>query len=191
MIRFPLILLVSTLFLNPLVSCATAQQLSNEETKRLLWITEEEKLASDVYHYLYDIWALKAFSNITASESQHQLAMQELLSRYSLSDPRKDVLGQFSNPDLQQLYDDLIAQGSESLEQALYVGAMIEELDIVDLQKATNLSSREDIRQVYEQLIQGSVNHLQAFMRQIEMRGFSYTPQYLDLESFKSFLVTR
>ena len=54
-----------------------------------------------------------------------------LLDRYGLADPALDP-GKFSDPTLQALYDQLIAQGSVSLEEALKVGVLIEQTDIAD-----------------------------------------------------------
>ena len=83
------------------------------------------------------------------------------------------------DPRLQALYDQLVAGGSVSLVEALKVGAAIEEIDIIDLQAALALVDNRDIRLVYENLLSGSRNHLQAFVRALQQQGVVYTPQYL------------
>jgi hypothetical protein len=76
-----------------------------------------------------------------------------LLQRYALADPAAATgLGQFADPRLQVLYDQLVAGGSVSLVEALKVGAAIEEIDIIDLQAALALVDNRDIRLVYEPL---------------------------------------
>jgi len=73
-------------------------------------------------------------------------------------------VGYFVSPILQGLYDDLVEQGSESLYDALGVGVYIEELDIGDL---TDIIEEQglpsNIVNVYENLREGSYNHLEAF----------------------------
>ena len=53
--------------------------------------------------------------------------------------------------------------GTRSLEDAYRVGVRIEELDIADLKAALAQVTNARIRQVYENLLQGSQNHLAAF----------------------------
>ncbi len=101
----------------------------------MLWMREEEQLAHDVYVVLGDLWGLRIFENIAASETTHIDLVSGLLDRHGIDDPTAgNDLGTFTDPTLQGLYDQLIADGSESLEAALGVGALIEELDISDLQ---------------------------------------------------------
>ncbi len=136
--------------------------LSAEEAASLLYMREEEKLARDVYNALYAVSGQPVFSNIAASEQTHMDAIKVLLDRYGLPDPALGP-GQFSNPDLQALYDQLVAQGSRSLTDALKVGVAIEELDIRDLQTRMDQTDNADIQLVYSRLMIASNNHLQAF----------------------------
>jgi len=48
----------------------------------------------------------------------------------------------------------------------IQVGIFIEETDIADLQKAISESKHDDLDRAYENLLQGSYNHLQAFIAQ-------------------------
>jgi len=86
------------------------------------------------------------------------------------------------NPDLQLLYDDLIAQGNQSLEAALTVGATIEDLDIADLQQRA--TDTPDIALVYANLEKGSRNHMRAFVRNLDQRGVAYSPVYISQADF-------
>ena len=91
------------------------------------------------------------------------------------------------NADLQKLHDDLVDAGTPTVDEALVVGAMIEELDIYDLKVAIDrLSNNEDIKMVYENLTKGSRNHLRSFYKQITNRGGSYEPIYISQEEFLS-----
>ena len=61
--------------------------------------------------------------------------MRTILIKYNITDPvTDDTVGVFVNSDLQKLYTDLTTQGNQSAENALKVGALIEDLDIADLQ---------------------------------------------------------
>ncbi|EGW53381.1 DUF2202 domain-containing protein [Candidatus Endoriftia persephonae] len=159
----------------------TSEPLSLEESEKLTFMREEEKLARDVYLTLYEQWKHPVFSNISSSEQRHMEAMERQLDNYEIVDPvMDDSIGMFTNTDLANLYAELIAKGQTSLINALMVGALIEEIDIEDLQHAIADSTHPDLTQTYENLIRGSRNHLRAFVRQIESLGVPYTAQALD-----------
>ncbi len=160
-------------------------ELSDTEAEGLVYMREEEKLARDVYQTLYEKWGAKVFVNITQSEQTHMDAVLTLLNRYGLTDPASAQAGVFQNVDLQTLYTDLVAQGSASLIEAYNVGALIEDLDINDLELYMSGTIREDLLVVYENLQRGSRNHLRAFNSQIEqMTGTSYVPVYISETAF-------
>jgi hypothetical protein len=71
------------------------------------------------------------------------------------------------NPDLQALYDSLIAQGSVSEQAAMEVGVVIEETDIADIDVMISETTESDVLAVLDSLRSGSVNHLAAFQRQL------------------------
>lgn len=168
----------------------TEEPIDDMEQSSLLFMREEEKVARDVYLKLYELWGSQVFQNISSSEQRHMDAILTLLDRYGLVDPAagKDI-GEFTNADLQKLYDDLLVKGSVSWEQALHVGALIEEVDIQDLKNAINNSvDNQDVTYVYEQLKKGSVNHLNAFVTNLSRLGISYEPQYLTTDEYNSYL---
>lgn len=158
----------------------TSSALSSAEREALVFMREEEKLARDVYQTLHQKWGLPVFLNIAGSEQQHTDRIKMLLNTYGLADPVvNDGVGAFANAELASLYAQLVAQGSQSALEALKVGALIEETDIADLQKALQDATRPDIRMVYENLMRGSRNHLRAFTSQLASRGVTYTAQVL------------
>ena len=161
-------------------------ELSDSEAAGLVFMREEEKLARDVYIYLYQVWEQKTFDNIAASEQAHTDAMLDLLYKYGIDDPVGDnAEGVFVDQNLQGLYDTLTATGSASLIDALLVGAAIEEIDLIDIKHLVDeLDGNDDIRQVYENLIAGSENHLRAFVRVLEQQGITYTPGHLSQEEY-------
>jgi len=165
------------------LAVVTDAELSAEEIEALLYMREEEKLAYDVYQTLYDLWGLPIFQNISQSELSHTNSIKTLLDRYGLTDPALSEVGVFTNPDLQALYNELVARGEQSLAEALKTGAAIEEIDILDLEKELAQINQADIRQVFQNLLQGSENHLRAFVSNLENQtGEVYQPQYMSVE---------
>lgn len=142
----------------------TATALSGAEVETLVYMREEEKLARDVYRTLFNRWNLQIFNNIARSEQMHMDTLAGMLTIYSVADPvASDSTGSFTNPVLASLYDQLVARGSVSASEAIQVGIYIEETDITDLQNAIAESTHDDLDRAYENLLQGSYNHLQAF----------------------------
>ena len=133
----------------------------------LLYLIEEEKLAHDVYTVLGATWGGNTFTNILASETSHQDQVLNLLNSYGLTDPRSPDIGVFVNPDLQALYDQLIAQGMTSQTEAYKVGVFIEETDITDLTTAINSTSDATIVATLEKLRRASESHLAAFSKKL------------------------
>jgi hypothetical protein len=150
------------------------------ESETLLWMREEEKLARDVYLTLDAQWQLVVMERIAASEQRHFDALGGKIERYALADPALPWDGQFSDPELQALYDELVIIGGESAAQALVVGATIEDLDIADLLVAIENTDQPDLERTYGHLLEGSKNHLRAFVQQLRAIGLDYEPQYID-----------
>ena len=166
------------------------QQLTREEVEGILFMREEEKLARDVYLYLYEVHPLRPFLNISKSEQAHMDAIKYLIDTYELEDPvGENQEGVFQNPELQQLYNELIKTGSESREEALKVGALIEEIDIIDLRtELEETAKNEDVIRVFDNLCQASERHLKAFVRVLSLYEVEYTPVKLEQEEFDSIL---
>lgn len=154
--------------------------ITNETKNSLLIMREEEKLAHDVYVTLYEKWGIPIFDNISGSEQRHTDAVLDLLEVRGLSDPAAGLgRGEFSNPDFVTLYKQLVEKGSQSLMDALLVGATIEDLDLYDLDQWMAKIKDEDILSVYKNLAKGSRNHLRAFYGQITSREGDYKAQYI------------
>jgi hypothetical protein len=165
---------------------AAEGELTDAEIEGIRFMREEEKLARDVYLYLYEIYPLKPFWNIASSEQSHMDAIEYLISTYQIEDPvGENPRGVFQNEELQELYNELIEQGSSSREEALQVGALIEEVDIMDLQKELDsIVQNEEVFRVYSNLLAASEKHLRAFTRVLASYGVDYTPVKLSQEEY-------
>lgn len=171
------------------VNSLPIESLNPAELTSLSFMREEEKLARDVYITLYNRWGVNIFTNISASEQTHMDAILMLLNKYSLTDPAgSNPVGVFNNTTLQNLYNQLVAQGNISVLEAYKVGATIEDLDIFDLQNALINIDNQDIRLVFDMLTKGSRNHLRAFYKNILNAGGTYTPQYITQVQFDSII---
>ncbi len=156
-------------------------EISPAEKAGLLFMREEEKLARDVYLTLYDTWNQQIFQNIANSEQTHTDAVLTLLTAYDIPDPvGSNPIGVFVDNDLQSMYDSLVNKGYASLIDALQVGAAIEEIDIIDIEKRKeDVIGNDDIIETYDMLLKGSRNHLRAFIKNLANQGIDYQPKYL------------
>lgn len=163
----------------------------NEET-HLVFMREEEKLARDVYTKLGDMYPnATVFGNIDDSEQRHTDAVKEMLLQYDIDDPNtNDNLGIYTGKDYADYFTEkyklLTEMGADSELLALYVGALIEELDMLDLVQCPKAiveadngidsvddcglvyTDEEDVESLLESLLDGSKNHLRAYVGKIE-----------------------
>jgi hypothetical protein len=149
-----------------------------EEVEGLMLMREEEKMAHDVYSSFYDKFGLRVFANIANSESKHMEAVLWLINSYKLTDPASNELGVFENADIQNLYNKFMSEGVNEVE-ALKIGAFIEEYDIADLEKLISETGNMYIVRVYTNLLNGSKNHLRAFVKNLSSRNVVYQPSIL------------
>ena len=170
-----------------LSSIPASASISPADADGLVFMREEEKLAHDVYVTLGNLWGSNVFANISQAEETHVAAVGALLTRYGIKVPMvNSEVGVFTNPVFTALYSDLVATGSQSLIDALTVGALIEDLDIMDLQRLASTSP--DIAIVYDALELGSRNHMRAFYRQLQKVGADYTPSYISQSEFDAII---
>ena len=156
------------------------EALNADEIKSLTIMREEEKLAHDVYIALYNKWNVPVFTNIASSEQTHTTAVLTLLNKYGLTDPAaSNTVGVFNDTTLQNLYNQLVSQGSVSTLDGFKVGATIEDLDIFDLNNWLTKVDNQDIQFVYQNLNKGSRNHMRSFYGQVLNAGGTYTAQFI------------
>ncbi len=181
----------------------------NEET-HLIFMREEEKLARDVYLTLGRIWPdVIPFQNIAPSEQEHTTRIKEKLEKYGIPDPNPytddiDSVGEFEGDDYGDYFagkfEYLVNWGTKSELDALYVGAFIEELDMVDIIQCPEViqtthglgeydcglgyTDNNDLQNVLGNLLEGSKNHLRSYVGNIEaVKGeCSYEPTFLSFE---------
>jgi hypothetical protein len=163
----------------------------NEQT-HLAFMREEEKLARDVYIRLSTMYPdHPIFGNIDDSEQKHTEAVRDMLVKYGLDDPNtNDNVGVYTGEGygwyFTEKFHELIERASISELEALYVGAFIEELDMMDINQCPRVivetdndindvtecgrvyTDNADIDNLYASLLDGSDSHLEAYVRNIE-----------------------
>lgn len=149
----------------PQGTTTAAAVVDDDLVETLTYMREEERLARDLYAAIAELYdGARPFSRITNSEDHHFDAVGVLLDRYDIDDPSEGLAaGTYAVAELQELYDDLLAQAATSLEAAYDVGITIEEADIDDLGLALAADYPSDVDAVLENLLAGSENHLAAY----------------------------
>jgi hypothetical protein len=150
-----------------LASTHAAADLSSEAVDTLRFMIEEEKLAGDVYRVFGGLYpTIRPFQNIPRSEDMHfnTLVGQAGLAGVDVSDLTALSAGVYLDAGLQNLYGQLVAEGSGSSFAALSVGRSIELRDIDDLTAArAQLDPSSSLYTAYGNLMNASYNHLRAF----------------------------
>ena len=160
-----------------------------------MFMREEEKLARDVYLAMYNLWNLPVFQNIANSEQSHMDAMKKMIDFFGLEDPVIDQVGAFDNGELQDLFHKLTdpaidqdGDGDSDLLDALYVGGLIEEKDMLDIYAALEAADNPLLEATYDELLRGSRNHLRAYVSAIESLGYEYEAQILSSEEIEEII---
>lgn len=194
---FVIAVAMATLVVSPALAAPGGKtQLTKKVIEHLNFMREEEKLAHDVYVYMYARWNAEEnaeiFNLISLSEQQHMDTMLKMLDKYDLTDPASSEFGVFNNEDLQDKYYALTAIGEVDYHSALHeVGGFIEELDMIDIQEAIDVNQTPvDITTAYEHLMEGSKNHLRAFVDALASQlDYDYDEaQLLDQELFDAII---
>ena len=185
----------------------------NEKT-HLMFMREEEKLARDVYLTLGTLYPdAVIFGNIDDSEQRHTMAVKAMIEKYGYEDPNtNDNIGMFTGEDygwyFTEKYNQLVERGQASELEALYVGAFIEELDMMDINQCPkvivetdnginditecgkNYTDNPDIVKLYDSLLDGSASHLRGYVKNIEQQigKGNYQAQVLSQEEVNSIL---
>jgi hypothetical protein len=190
--------------------------LDNIEAAHLTFMREEEKLARDTYLTLALMYPEQSVFNTiaTTSEQTHTDTMRDKLAQYGLEDPNPETnnlpeslgvfMGEEWGPYFTDKYNKLVEISSGSELDALYIGALIEELDMHDITVCPQVmqdagypsicgleyTDEKGLQNAYNSLIDGSESHLRAYVGQIEavIGVGEYQAQYLTQEDVDTIL---
>jgi len=192
----------------------TTANLTIAEEQHLTFMREEEKLARDVYIVFSQMYPRsRAFGRIDDSEQKHTDAVKKLLDKYDVVDPStNDNVGVFTGAEYSEYFtekfNEFVTKGEMSVLDAMYVGAFIEELDMIDINYCNQQildanvelytrddcglksTDRADVQRTLNNLLNGSRNHLRAYVNQIERHiGYgNYEAQLLPQEEVDEIL---
>jgi hypothetical protein len=113
--------------------------------------------------------------------------MLKKLDKYHLPDPAL-AEGEFTDEGLQEKYDELSEAGLKAYVDGLYVGATIEEIDMIDIQDAIDITTHLDVINAYQNLLEGSKNHLRAYVSALAAQGVTYEPQFISKELYNAII---
>ncbi|NPA27565.1 MAG: DUF2202 domain-containing protein [Epsilonproteobacteria bacterium] len=174
-------------------------ELTQQNKDDLAFMGNEERLAYDLYTYLYNYHLtnsnteIRQLSNIAnQSETTHIKVVRDLVNKYEIEPDELTIIGEpvasrttpqdelpagkYDVEHVQELYDALEDKGKQSVRDALEVGCMVEVTDINDLNPkidAANASGAKDLVEAFEFLRAGSYNHYWAFDRGLKSLGIS------------------
>jgi len=206
----------------PFVATAAPQQLTDGDIAHLIFMRSEEKLARDVYLTLGAMYPnMPVFHNIACrAEQTHTEQINGLFDKFNISemDPEPDtvtvdgcpdplpvppdIIGKFGSGNdifkeyFENKYNNLIMEAGVGELEAALVGALIEELDMKDINDCNDVIYEKfsavvecgltvtDVRALENtlgNLLAGSENHLCAFISQIGPMIYPecYEQQYL------------
>ncbi len=170
----------------------TISSLDTNEQTHLEFMREEEKLARDVYLTLGTLYPNSpVFGKIDDSEQRHTDIVKAKLLQYGVADPNtNDNIGVYTGQDygwyFEEKYKALVELAAVSELDAMYVGAFIEELDMLDISQCPKVivetdnaiddtplcglvyTDKKDLQEVYYSLLDGSESHLRSYVRNIE-----------------------
>ncbi|MDP3912892.1 MAG: DUF2202 domain-containing protein [Bacteroidota bacterium] len=158
----------------PIPVCTITGTVTEAEAAGLLFMREEEKMARDVYSYLYLKYKLPVFNNISKSETAHMSSVLRLIAGFKITDNSNNNSGEFTDTQIAELYKQLITMGNVSVIDALKVGVLIEQTDIADLKNELLAVENASVKTVYSNLLKGSEAHLKAFTWNLKIRGVVY-----------------
>ena len=160
-------ILLSVLFVGALqflIAADSSTQTSQTTKQALEKQLDEERLAYQLYTALGEIHpGLRQFQKIPRAEARHFKALRQYAYRQYPDLETFELTGNFINPDVQKLYDTLLAKGKVSASAALQAGVAVEELDIRDLDAALEITTDQELVAIYKRLRAGSERHLAAF----------------------------
>ena len=123
--------------------------------KMLTYAIEDEYLAQTEYKVIMDTFDVqKPYSNIIKAEATHISLLEPLLKEYDVAVPQKDWKSLVIVP--------------KTIEESYAVGVDAEKKNIAMYEKFLKENLPAEVKEVFEELKNGSEKHLAAFQRQVD-----------------------
>lgn len=176
---------VSTFKVNNISSVFVATSaLTADEIEFLYATREDEKLEKDVTEaFLAKYPTSITFSNIAEAEATHIAAIENVLTCYEIEFPALGEAVVFVDEARQNQYNELLAKAT-SLVEAYKATALLEEQSIAAYAAVIPNITNVNIKIVVINLMEGSSNHLKAYVHQLSILGVTYLPALLDQTTY-------
>ncbi|WP_300219197.1 DUF2202 domain-containing protein [Methanoregula sp.] len=160
-------------------------ELNATETADILLLQEEAKFAYDLNAALYGMHTtLPLLQDISNAAKVSMKVDDVILFRYDIPNPEKQKAGIFTNPLLQQMYNNDLNTGLSSAADALRVSAQFTEMNIADLSAAIGRTDNQDLTYIYNHQMAVASNNLRQLSQAMSGYGVVYTPNYITAESY-------
>ena len=121
----------------------------------LVYAIEDEYLAQAEYDVIMDTYGVqKPFSNIIKAEATHISLLEPLFEEYGVTIPEKD-------------WESLVVV-PETVDAAYAIGVDAEEKNIAMYERFLKENLPDNVKEVFEELMNASEKHLTAFQRQVD-----------------------
>ena len=140
---------------NPLI-------LNDCEKCGLAVLLETAKMHRDIYTWINARFPHDEFTELAESEGTCRQLLTEKAERYGLTNPTLNKLpGEFENPGLQNQYNEFIRLSTGGLQDMIDNAIVMEEAMICKVvEQQCNLCGKDDIRQVYGDLLETTNSQL-------------------------------
>lgn len=160
---------------------------ANEKTA-LLQIFEQEKLARDVYAELGEKFGINLLKNISISKQKQMSVLMDLMVLNQMSPIFEDARGVYNDQELSELYTNITAEGSLSLNNAFRACAKVEDKNIFDLEKAISETTKNKLITLYSKISCNAGNDLRAGIKMLVGNGEMFMPDYISVKLLRSIM---
>lgn len=141
---------------------SSSKSLSDVEKNDLRFMVEKAKLMKNVYQVMHDTYQTDLFKAIADCKEKHMILFGVRLSKYDVEDPTAYMADdQFASSELQQAYDDFIAERPTDLTQSMLYLKGLEEDHIACIETSlAQIEGNGDIVNVYNLCLIETQAHL-------------------------------
>jgi len=160
-------------------------ELNATETADIVLLQEEAKFAYDLNAALFGMHTdIPLLQSISDSAKTSMKVDDIILVRYNIPDPESQKAGVFTNPSLQQMYNNDLNTGLSSAADALKMSARAADMNAADLTAAIGRTDNKDLIYIYNQQLAIARNDLRQLSSAMSGYGVVYVPEYITPESY-------
>ncbi len=157
--------MLTTIFAFPIAAPAHANtNVSQPILAALDRLIRVEKVADDAYALFYQATKEQRFKTVLDQENAHEGKLALVLAVNGITNPIAQLKpGQFPDPGLRTLYQQLTAQGSTSKKAALASAVKLEKNDVSDINAILAMKPPTFVANILKELRAASLQHAKIF----------------------------